>query len=160
MQSASGGKGERAREDGVGDGEVIDLSTCVPKTSGRSFVWTEGLFVLDPLKRPVCTCCGLKVAAGKGSSKSISNNTTNLISHYESRRLDKAHATKLEEARKAYEPRAYKGKGSPIPRGPQRSDSGGAATRYSKQSSSAASPLLLFSSRSFPAVDANRGRFV
>ena len=116
-------------EDGVGDGEIIDLSTCVPKTSGRSFVWTENLFVLDPLKRPVCTCCGLKVAAGKGSSKSISNNTTNLISHYQSRRLDKAHATKLEEARRAYEPRANKAKGSPVPRGQQRSDAGGAARR-------------------------------
>ena len=116
-------------DDSVVDGEIVDLSTCVPKTTGRSFVWTEGLFMLDPLKRPVCTCCGMKVAAGKGSSKSISNNTTNLISHYESRRLDKAHAVKLEQARSTYDPRANKGRGSPSPRGgqQQRSDGGGEA---------------------------------
>lgn len=102
-----GGRGNGGRQE---EEEIVDLATCTPKTGGRSFVWKAELFVLDPLKRPVCTCCGIKVAAGNGNTQS---NTTNLICHYESRRADKGHAEKLEHARKEYE---AKGKGPATPR--------------------------------------------
>lgn len=74
---------------------VIDLTSCRPKRKGRSIVWTEGLFVLDPEMQPVCTCCQQRVPAGNGSATS---NTTNLTNHYKSKKADAAHKRKMEVA--------------------------------------------------------------
>lgn len=100
--------------------EVIDLKTCTPKSAGRSIVWTEKLFVLDALKRPVCTCCGVVVSAGNG----VSSNTTNLFNHYESPKVDESHQKTIQEARakQLSEFKEGKGKAPPPPRAPQTSD--------------------------------------
>ena len=74
--------------------EIVDLRTCRPKPNGRSLVWTRRLFLLDPQKRAVCTCCEVPVPCP------ISN-TTNLTAHYESpSNVDDDHKTKLDAARK------------------------------------------------------------
>ena len=52
--------------------EVINLRACRPKPSGRSFVWTQRLFLLDPRKHAVCNCGALLISWPKG-------NTTTLI---------------------------------------------------------------------------------
>lgn len=106
------------------DREVIDLSTCRAKTSGRSLVWTEGLFVVDANMQPVCTCCKQRVAAGNGPAHS---NTTNLLAHYSSSKVDEAHAKKFEEAKLKYSEKnktstARQKLGSPPSRGQQTLD--------------------------------------
>ena len=83
------GGGDHDEEDGE---EVVDLRTCRPKANGRSYVWTQRLFLLDPRKRAVCTCCALPIPHPKG-------NTSNLIAHYESPNVDEDHNVKLDEAK-------------------------------------------------------------
>lgn len=80
---------EASLERGSGDDkekeeETIDLRTCPPKPHGRSLVWTQRLFLLDPKKRTVKTYCSVLVPCP-------TSNTINLIAHYESpRKLDMA----------------------------------------------------------------------
>ena len=76
--------GDGLDEEEIKEVILVDLRTCRPKTNGRSFVWAQRLFLLDPRKRVVCNvcnCCALLTPCFKG-------NTSNLIAHYESPRLD------------------------------------------------------------------------
>lgn len=52
--------------------EVVDLRNCRPKPNGRSLVWTQRLFLLDPQKHAVRASCSVLFPCLKGT-------TTNLI---------------------------------------------------------------------------------
>lgn len=82
--------------------KLVDLAKCRPKLNGRSFVWTERLFVVDAEMQPVCTFCRVRVSVGKGTA---SRNTTNLIHHYRSPAAGRGHAMRLEEAMRRHEER-------------------------------------------------------
>lgn len=79
------------------DDGSVDLTTCTPKKKGRALVWVAKLFLVNRSGRPVCTTCSRPVAVGSG--KSVSNNTTNLITHYTGPRADNLHREKYEEAK-------------------------------------------------------------
>ena len=55
----------------------VDLRTYRPKLNGRSFVWTEKLFLLNKQGGTVCVVC-ISVMA------TTCANTSNLIAHYNS----------------------------------------------------------------------------
>lgn len=74
LEGGGGDDEERAEE-------VVDLRTCRPSLNGRSVVWTQCLFLLDTKKRAMCTLCAVSVPCPVG-------NTTNLIAHNESPRVD------------------------------------------------------------------------
>ena len=91
-------------------GQGADLCTCRPKLNGRSFVWTEKLFLLNKQGSAVCVVCTSVVATTCG-------NTSNLIAHYNSPsvKVGEAHKKKIEEAMAARKAAEKGGARQPTP---------------------------------------------
>ena len=91
--SGQGAASSPAVEDLVSSEDRDDLRICRPKSNGRSFVWTEKLFLLNKQGGAVCVVYTSVVATTCG-------NTSNLIAHYNSPSVEDgdAHREKLEEA--------------------------------------------------------------
>ncbi|CAM9381972.1 unnamed protein product [Discosporangium mesarthrocarpum] len=71
---------------------TVDLTSCTPKAPGRSIVWQENLFALNPVGDAVCTTCQVLVPRSTTTRKSRAN-TSNLVAHYRN-----YHSEKLAEA--------------------------------------------------------------
>ena len=72
--SGQGAASSSAVEDLVSCEGRADLSTCRPKRNGRSFVWTEKLFLFNKQGGAVCVVRTSVLATTCG-------NTSNLIAH-------------------------------------------------------------------------------